>query len=155
MKQSLCGGKCNVSEARISLQDRQAITDTLARYVWCMDTRNIEGVVAVFTPDGVVRDRTGKVWDATTGGVRAFATHFLTAPDRPVSQHWMQHMAVENVAANTYRVTSYWALLALDAATGDKTFRSFGSYRDTCIKVDGVWLIKEKLIDSWRSEAPR
>jgi hypothetical protein len=144
-----------VSETRISLEDRQAITDTLARYVWCMDTRNIEGVVAVFTQDGVIRDRTGKVWDATNGGVRAFATHFLTMPDRPVSQHWMQQMAVESVAASTYRVTSYWALLALDAATGDKTFRSFGSYRDTCVKVDGVWLIKEKLIDPWKSEEPR
>jgi len=144
-----------VSEAHIILEDRQAITDTLARYVWCMDTRNIDGVVAVFTEDGVIRDRTGKIWDATTGGVRAFATHFLTPPDRPVSQHWMQHMMVEGVAAATYRVTSYWALLALDAATGDKAFRAFGSYRDTCINVDGIWLIKEKLIDPWKSEEPR
>lgn len=144
-----------MSEVRISLEDRQAISDTLARYVWCMDTRNIEGVVAIFTPDGVVRDVTGKVWDATTGGVRAFATHFLTMPDRPVSQHWMQQMVVKDVGTSGYRVTSYWALLALDAATGDKAFRSFGSYRDTCVKANGVWLIKEKLIDPWRSEEPR
>ncbi|MCZ6874285.1 MAG: nuclear transport factor 2 family protein [bacterium] len=144
-----------MSEASISLQDRQAITDTLARYVWCMDTRNIEGVVAVFTQDGVVRDVTGKVWDKSTGGVRAFATHFLTLPERPVSQHWMQHMLVEDVGASAYRVTSYWALLALDAETGDKTFRSFGSYRDTSVNVNGVWLIKEKRIDAWKSEESR
>jgi uncharacterized protein YjhX (UPF0386 family) len=31
-----------------------------------MDTRNIEGVVAVFTRDGVIRDVTSKVWDKTT-----------------------------------------------------------------------------------------
>jgi hypothetical protein len=35
-----------MSEAPINLEDRQAITDTLARYVWCMDTRHIKGVVA-------------------------------------------------------------------------------------------------------------
>ncbi len=144
-----------MSEANISLEDRQAITDTLARYVWCMDTRNIAGVVAVFTPDGVIKDVTGKVWDATAGGVRAFATHFLTRPDRPVSQHWLQHMMVEGAGASGYRVTSYWALLALDAATGDKTWRSFGSYRDTCVNSNGVWLITEKRIDPWHSEEPR
>jgi hypothetical protein len=120
-----------------------------------MDTRNIEGVVAAFTQDGMIRDVTGKVWDETMGGVRSFATHFLTLPDRPISQHWMQHMMVEDMAPPAYRVISYWALLALDTATGDKTFRSFGSYRDTCVNVNGVWLIKEKYIDPWKSEEPR
>ena len=144
-----------MSEAHISLENRQAITDTLARYVWCMDTRHIEGVIAVFTQDGVIKDAAGKVWDETTGGVRAFATHYLTLPDRPISQHWMQHMRVEGVGASGYRVTSYWALLALDAATGDKTFRSFGSYHDTCVNVNGLWLIKEKRIDPWQSQEPR
>src|SRR5687768_12445053 len=97
-------------EANLSPADRQAIMDTLARYVWCMDTRHIEGVVAVFAPDGVIKDITGKVWDETAGGVRAFATHFLTLPERPVSQHWMQPMIVEGVGTSTYCVTSYWAL---------------------------------------------
>jgi hypothetical protein len=60
-----------MAEASISPEDRQAITDTLTRYVWCMDTRQIEGVVAVFTPDGVIQDLTGKMWDATAGGVKA------------------------------------------------------------------------------------
>lgn len=141
-------------EANLSPADRQAIMDTLARYVWCMDTRHIEGVVAVFTPDGVVKDITGKMWDETAGGARAFATHFLTLPERPVSQHWMQPMIVEGVGTSAYCVTSYWALLALDAATGNKTFRSFGSYRDTCVWVNGVWCIKEKRIDPWKSEVP-
>lgn len=144
-----------MSETHIGLEDRQAITETLARYVWCMDTRNIEGVVAVFTQDGVIQDITGKLWDAPAGGVRAFASHFLTLPERPVSQHWMQPMIVESVGPSIYRVTSYWALLALDAATGDKTFRSFGSYRDTCVRINGAWLIQEKRIDPWRSEVPR
>ena len=69
-------------DATISLEDRQAIYDTLARYVWSMDTGDIEGVVAMFTSDGVVKDITGKHWDAAAGGVRGFATHFLTRPNR-------------------------------------------------------------------------
>lgn len=144
-----------MSQTKISPEDRQAITDTLSRYVWCMDTRHIEGVVAVFTQDGVIRDVTGNVWDETAGGVRAFATHFLTLPERPVSHHWLQPMIFENMDVSDYCVTSYWALLALDANTGDKSFRSFGSYRDTCVNLNGVWLIKEKRIDPWKSEEPR
>jgi hypothetical protein len=52
-----------------------------------MDTGDIEGVVATFTPDGVVQDVTGKRWDAAAGGVRGFATHFLTRPNRRGGQH--------------------------------------------------------------------
>jgi hypothetical protein len=44
-----------MSEAKISLEDRQEMYDTLARYVWSMDTGDIEGVVATITPDGTVR----------------------------------------------------------------------------------------------------
>ena len=102
---------------RISLEDRQAIYDTLARYVWCMDTGDVEGVVATFTSDGVVKDAAGKRWDDRVGGARAFATHYLSLPNRPVSQHWMQHMLIEGAVDSGYCVTSYWGFVALDAQT--------------------------------------
>src|SRR5262249_60694658 len=70
----------NMAREKISLEDRQEIYDTLARYVWGMDTGDIEGVVATCTPDGVVKDVTGKRWEAAQGGARGFATHFLTRP---------------------------------------------------------------------------
>jgi len=84
-----------MSGAIISLEDRQEMYDTLARYVWSMDTGDIEGVVATFTPDGVVKDVTGKRWDAAQGGARGFATHFLTRPNRRGGQHHVQHLFVE------------------------------------------------------------
>ncbi len=138
-----------MARTHISPEDRQAIYDTLARYVWCMDTGNIDGVVATFAENGVIKDITGKLWDVQAGGVKAFASHFLTQPDRPVSQHWIQHMFVEEATESGYCVTSYWAMLALDAQTNDKSIRSFGRYRDTCVTVNGAWLIQEKVIDPW------
>jgi hypothetical protein len=141
----------NMSEASISLEERQAIYDTLARYVWGMDTGDIEGVVATFTPDGVVKDVTGKRWDAAAGGARGFATHFLTRPNRRGGQHHVQHLFVEPAAAGGYRVTSYWVSITWDAEADVKTIRAMGSYVDTCVKVDGRWLIKEKIIDPWNS----
>ena len=45
-----------MSGEKISLEGRQEIYDMLARYVWSMDTGDIDGVVATFTLDGVVKD---------------------------------------------------------------------------------------------------
>src|SRR5687767_3665603 len=138
-------------EARISLEDRQALYDTLARYVWGMDTGDIEGVVAVFTPDGEVKDVTGKRWDAAAGGVRGFASHFLTRPNRRGGQHHVQHLFAESADGGGYRVTSYWVSIQWEVEGDRKFIRAMGSYVDTCVKVDGHWRIEEKLIDPWNS----
>ena len=138
--------------AHISLEERQEIYDVLARYVWSMDTGDIEGVVATFTPDGVVKDITGKRWDSSAGGARGFATHFLTRPNRRGSQHHVQHLFVEKADGEGYRVISYWVSIRWDTEGDDKSIRAMGSYVDTCVKVDGTWLIKEKIIDPWNSE---
>ena len=138
-------------DASISLEDRQAIYDTLARYVWSMDTGDIEGVVAMFTPDGVVKDVTGKRWDAAAGGVRGFASHFLTRPNRRGGQHHVQHLFAEQTEGRGCRVISYWVSIQWDAECDKKFIRAMGSYVDTCVKVDGRWRIKEKIIDPWNS----
>jgi hypothetical protein len=143
----------HVSGEHLSLEDRQAIYDTLARYVWSMDTGDIAGVVAVFTPDGVVKDVTGKRWDAGAGGVRGFATHFLTRPNRRGGQHHVQHLFVDKATDGGYRVTSYWVAIHWDTADDSKGIRAMGSYVDTCVQVEGKWLIKEKIIDPWNSES--
>jgi hypothetical protein len=135
--------------ATISLQDREAIHDTLKRYLWCMDTSNIDGVVDTFTPDATIKDVTGKRWDAAAGGARGFATHFLTLPNRPDSQHWVQHMFIESASNDAWRVVSYWSSLAWTANSDEKFIRLLGSYRDTCVNVQGRWLIAEKIIDPW------
>jgi hypothetical protein len=140
-----------VADATISLEDRQAIYDTLARYVWSMDTGDIEAVVATFTPDGVVKDVTGKRWDAAAGGVRGFASHFLTRPHRRGGQHHVQHLFVEPADGGGCRVTSYWVSLQWDIDGDRKFIRAMGHYVDTCVKVDGQWRIQEKLIDPWNS----
>jgi hypothetical protein len=140
-----------VADTHISLEDRQAIYDTLSRYVWAMDTGDIEGVVALFTPDGVVKDVTGKRWDAAAGGVRGFATHFLTRPNRCGGQHHVQHLFVEPCGGGAYRVTSYWVSIQWEAASDRKFLRAMGSYTDTCVNVAGQWLIQEKIIDPWNS----
>jgi hypothetical protein len=140
-----------MADAKLSLDDRQAIYDTLARYVWNMDTGDIEGVVATFTADGVVKDVTGKCWDVAAGGVKGFASHFLTRPNRRGGQHHVQHLLVEPANEGGYRVISYWVSIQWEAEGDRKFIRAMGSYVDTCVKVADQWRIKEKIIDPWNS----
>src|SRR5215510_3457236 len=60
-------------------------------------------------------------------------------------------MAIRRRLCQT-RVTSYWVSIQWDAEGDRKFIRAMGSYVDTCVKVDGRWLIKEKIIDPWNSE---
>jgi SnoaL-like domain len=103
------------------------------------------------TPDGVVKDVAGKRWDTEAGGVRGFATHFLTRPNRRGGQHHVQHLFVEPAAGGSCRVVSYWVSIQWDAEGDRKFIRALGSYRDTCVQVGGHWCIKEKIIDPWNS----
>jgi hypothetical protein len=136
-------------EANISLEEREAIFARLKRYLWCMDTGNINGVATNFTPDATIRDVTGKLWDKQAGGVNGFANHFLGPSGRPAGQHWLQPMSVQEAPNDAILVISYWAALSWDPKSNDKTIRVIGAYRDTLVKVYGTWLIREKIIEPW------
>lgn len=140
-----------MASSTLSLQEREAVYDTLRRYVWCMDTRDVEGVVATFTSDGEVKDITGRRWEVPSGGARGFAEHFILRPIDWAGQHWVQFLETEDMAGGGVKVTSYW-LGATWAADDSRYVNTLGRYIDTCVKVDGEWRIKEKIIDPWTNE---
>jgi hypothetical protein len=130
----------------IDIEEREAACDVLHRYIWCMDTVDIEGVVSTFSADARIRDVTGRHWDGPDAP-RRFASHFLLAPNRPLSQHWVQHLDVDAASDRGLVVTSYWYTVRDDA--GFRGFSTLGRYIDTLVRVDGAWLIREKIIDPW------
>jgi len=140
-----------MKDAKISLEEREAVYARLRRYLWCMDTGNIDGVPSNFTEDATIRDVTGKLWNREAGGVFGFAMHFLGPSDRPAGQHWIQHMAVKDAGDNTLLVISYWAGMSWDSKTDEKSVRLIGCYRDTMVKTGGKWLIRHKIIDPWNA----
>ena len=128
--------------------ERDTVFDVLRRYVWCMDTADIDGIVATFTPDGTVKDVTGRLWDGDDAP-RNFASHFILRPNRPAGQHWVQHMQLDADSENEAQVTSYWFTVVRDPEDDRKFVSNLGRYIDTCVKLDGRWLIKHKQIDPW------
>jgi len=137
--------------ASLTPEERDAVYDVLRRYIWCMDTGDIDGIAATFTTDGTVKDITGRRWDGEDAA-RRFAGHFIMRPNRPAGQHWVQHMQLEASSENEARVTSYWFTVVRDKDDDRNFVSNLGRYIDTCVRVDGRWLIKEKLIDPWNNE---
>ena len=137
--------------ATIKPGPRQKINDLLNRYVWCMDTGDIDGVIGCFTADGEVKDVSGKRWGEADGGAAGFANHYLNRPNRAGAQHWIQPLLFED-AEDGYAVRSYWHSIKWETNPDRRYIRTLGLYTDTVVKVKGKWLIREKIIDPWNNE---
>jgi hypothetical protein len=122
------------------VEDREAIRDRLGRYVWTLDTGDIEGVVACFTPDGVTVDTSGN-----HRPVRDFAADFISREDFRGRQHVVTHLFFEGDGQRCV-VTSHWTVVKWYFAEERKSVMSVGYSHDTLVKVNGDWLIAERAL---------
>jgi hypothetical protein len=124
----------------ISIEDRLRIQDLLMSYVWANDSANLEGIVAAFTPDGIVQTGTGERLP-----VEEWASSTLAHPGRRGRQHWVQIMSM-HAHENGCAVRSYWKVVQWLVGPNTRTVNAMGYYDDICTKVDGHWRIREKRI---------
>jgi hypothetical protein len=124
----------------LSLEDRAAIEDRLGRYAWELDTGNIDGVVACFTPDGITVDTQGNRRDPTS-----FAHDFITRPDFRGRQHQVTHLFFEGDNERCV-VTSYWTVFRWQFKAEKRDVASVGYSKDTLVKRQGKWLISERAL---------
>ena len=134
---------------KLSLEDRAAIADRLGRYVWALDTGNVPGVVACFTPDGTAVDTRGNRYDGD-GAIARFASEFINRPDFRGRQHLVTHLFFEGDSERCV-VTSYWTVVQWLVAEERKIVAAIGYSTDTCVKIDGDWLIAERWL-GWFSD---
>jgi SnoaL-like domain len=137
---------------RLGATDRIAIEDLLRNYVYCNDTNDVEGMLALFTEDAVLEIGTRERFE-TRQGIRRFATEHGAQPGRAGRQHLYQQIQMKRTATGC-TVRSYWMVVQSIVATNSKLIRQIGYYDDTCVKIDGRWLIQHKFIDLWNDETP-
>ena len=139
-----------MAEIPISPQDRSAIHDMMSRYAWCLDRGDIDGLAAVFTPDGAIHSATtGRVFEGTPG-IKEFAANALAQPGFAGRQHHIHPLTIE-VTDGGYFAISYWMVVTWDAGQEPRIV-ALGYYRDTCVQVDGQWRFKKKIIARWDSK---
>lgn len=128
----------SVEERLQVLEDIEAIKKLKARYTLAVDARDAEGVVSLFTADGV--------WEGGTFGryeganeVRSF---FRSVPERlSFFVHYVSNPLIE---IEGDRATGSWYLLEpCTFAEGDRAVWGSARYEERYRRVDGQWKFEE------------
>ena len=132
-------------------EDRIAVEDVMARYVWAVDSLDADGYVAVFTEDAVI-DSNGSI-SKGHAAIRKIVTGLIQRRD--------DNKAKGLPAANLYHVISspritfpkagealhqaYWQTVRRDK-DGRMIAAAMGRSEDRLVKRNGRWLIQSRTL---------
>jgi uncharacterized protein (TIGR02246 family) len=128
-------------------EDRIAVEDVMARYVWAVDSLDPDGYVAVFTADAVI-DSNGSV-SKGHGEIRKIVTGLIQRRDEnrakglPTSNlyHVISNVRITFPKPGEAVHQSYWQTVRRDK-DGKMTAAAMGRSEDRLVKRDGKWLIR-------------
>jgi ketosteroid isomerase-like protein len=142
-----------VAPGRLADEDRQALTDLIARYALACDRRDVPAVVACFTPDGIFEYEGGAVRVQGADALSVFYQSALTEPGRASdgSTHLMGNVLLE--AAGDGARGEIGALAChVYSGTGRTMVRGL-HYVDDFAHTDRGWLIAHRRHQAvWQSE---
>ena len=130
-------------------QDRIAVEDVMARYVWAVDSLDPEGYVAVFTDDAVI-DSNGSI-SKGHDEIRRIVTGLIQRRDAnrakglPTANlyHVISNVRITFPKPGEALHQSYWQTVRRDK-DGKMTAAAMGPSEDRLVKRDGTWLIQSR-----------
>ena len=130
-------------------EDRIAVEDVMARYVWAVDSFDPEGYVAVFTEDAVI-DSNGSISKGHEE-IRAIVTGLIQRRDDnkakglPASNlhHLISNVRITFQGPGEALHQSYWQTVVRDK-DGKMAAAAMGRSEDRLVKRNGRWLIQER-----------
>jgi uncharacterized protein (TIGR02246 family) len=128
-------------------EDRIAVEDVMARYVWAVDSLDAEGYVAVFTEDAVI-DSNGSI-SRGHAEIRKIVTGLIQRRDDnkarglPTSNlyHVISNVRITFPKRGEALHESYWQTVRRDK-DGGMTAAAMGRSEDRLVKLNGKWLIQ-------------
>ena len=128
-------------------EDRIAVEDTMARYVWAVDSLDPDGYVAVFTEDAVI-DSNGSV-SRGHDEIRKIVTSLIQrrednkAKGLPTSNlyHVISSVRITFPKPGEALHQSYWQTVRR-GKDGMMTAAAMGRSEDRLVKRNGTWLIQ-------------
>jgi uncharacterized protein (TIGR02246 family) len=132
-----------------SYEDRVAVEDVMARYVWAVDSLDADGYVAVFTEDAVI-DANGNI-SRGHEEIRKIVTGLIErrnenkAKGLPTSNlyHMIGNVRITFPEPGEALHRSYWQTVVRDK-DGTMTAAAMGRSEDRLVKRNGKWLIQER-----------
>lgn len=130
-------------------EDRIAVEDVMARYVWAVDSLDSEGYVAVFTEDAVI-DSNGSI-SKGHAEIRKIVTSLIQRRDDskakglPASNlyHVISNVRITFPKSGAAVHHSYWQTVHRDK-DGKMTAAAMGRSEDRLVKRNGKWLIQSR-----------
>lgn len=127
--------------------DRLLVVETLNRYAWGYDTRDLELVGGSFTEDGS--------FDITLDGHDGWGPYHgrqaivdwlasVMAQQTDQRRHCVSNILFRSLNAERAAVDSYLVLTAVER--GELRVVCTGTYRDTLVRRNGAWLIEHKTL---------
>jgi uncharacterized protein (TIGR02246 family) len=130
-------------------EDRTAVEDVMARYVWAVDSLDAEGYVALFTEDAVI-DANGSI-SKGHDEIRKIVTGLIQRRDDskakglPTSNlyHVISNVRITFPKFGEALHQSYWQTVRRDT-DGKMTAAAMGRSEDRLVKRNGKWLIQSR-----------
>jgi uncharacterized protein (TIGR02246 family) len=128
-------------------EDRIAVEDVMARYVWAVDSLDPEGYVAVFTEDAII-DSNGSISKGHEE-IRTIVTSLIQKRDDnrtkglPTSSlyHVISNVRITFPKPGEALHQSYWQTVHRDK-DGKMTVAAMGRSEDRLVNRNGKWLIQ-------------
>ena len=128
-------------------EDRIAVEDVMARYVWAVDSLDADGYVAVFTDDAVI-DSNGSISKGQEE-IRKIVTSLIQrrednkAKGLPTSNlyHVISNVRITFPKPGEALHQSYWQTVRRDT-DGKMTAAAMGRSEDRLVRRNGKWLIQ-------------
>ena len=128
-------------------EDRIAVEDVMARYVWTVDSLDADGYVAVFTDDAVI-DSNGTI-SRGHAEIRKIVTGLIQRRDEnkakglPTSNlyHVISNVRITFPKPGEALHQSYWQTVRRDK-DGKMSAAAMGRSEDRLVKRNGQWLIQ-------------
>jgi hypothetical protein len=142
-------GALNAQDNLGTYEDRIAVEDVMARYVWAVDSLDADGYVAVFAADAVI-DSNGSI-SRGHAEIRKIVTDLMQRRDKnkalglPTANlyHVISNVRVTFPAPGEALHQSYWQTVRRDQ-DGKMVAAAMGRSEDRLIKRNGKWLIQSR-----------
>src|SRR5262245_58738497 len=130
-------------------EDRIAVEDVMARYVWSVDSLDADGYVAVFTEDAVI-DSNGSISKGHEE-IRKIVTNLIKRRDDNKAKgvatanlyHVISNVRITFPKAGEALHQSYWQTVRRDS-DNKMTAAAMGRSEDRLVKRNGKWLIQSR-----------
>ena len=130
-------------------EDRIAVEDVMARYVWTVDSLDADGYVAVFTDDAVI-DANGAI-SKGHAEIRKVVTNLIQRRDENKAKglppanlyHVISNVRITFPKAGEALHQSYWQTVRRDN-DGKMIAAAMGRSEDRLVKRNGKWLIQSR-----------